>query len=120
MPDSQITTSYRYKDYEIFDLLPTISVQFETHMISNPDCFVFDVTEDMRRFIKEVQLTYCDQETPIKQQLFSDRVHFVDAYNIPRNPILIGSVLATLTIPRLIKKDELFYPKTIISKACIL
>lgn len=119
MSKVQVTAPRVFKEYEISEITPPITKQFTTCMTSSPNYFMFSVSEDMRKFIKQTQHKFCKQETPIQDRIFSNQVYFSDADNNPKYPIPSGNVLVTLSIPRLVKKGETFYPKVAINKVCI-
>ena len=110
---------YEFMGYEIEPLENSIKKTFLSKFrITKSGLYQFEVNKNIRDFILEQQDQLCHQVIyPIPDHLYSSD-HSI--FNIqPTKSTDFQPVQITISIPRLIRKEKMYYPKVVVSKAKI-
>ena len=109
---SKLCESYNFNGYEIFELEPCLQKKFITSVKSGNTVYLFNLTEEIRKYMRSVQKKYCKSESAdLGAYLFAKTLLFFDRDGNPTSNLYEGQVEITLKTPRLVKKEEKFYPK---------
>ena len=103
-------STFQFNGYELSKLLPPVCKSFSTTMRVAHDFYIIAITNDMKKYMRQMQMKYCKKESQIKDVIFSAKLLCLNQDKMPMRPAE-GSVIVELSMPRLIKKDAEFYPK---------
>ena len=108
-----------YNGYSISALANPITATFATtfHTALNKDgetLYIFDTTLAMAQWMRKLQTQLCNKNRTIAEQIYSEDID-IFSFDINIQGMTIKYVTIDVTCPRLIRKDDQFYPKFIIT-----